>query len=126
LGYPNVRHIGHVSRWDLPPLYADADVFLFPSLVEGFAMTPLEAMASGLPVIVSANTFGSGVITDGVDGYVVPIRDVDAIVERLRQLAIAPELRREMGAAAAKRASSFTRTRYAESMVDLLAQGVGL
>ena len=81
---PGVKHVPLMPRSQLPAVYANADVYVLPSLVEGFGLTGLEAMASGLPVVLSEHTFGSDVITDGVDGYVVPIRDPESIAERLR------------------------------------------
>jgi glycosyltransferase involved in cell wall biosynthesis len=101
---PGVRHIPLMPRTQLPAVYANADVYVLPSLVEGFGLTALEAMASGLPVVLSEHTFGSDIVTDGVDGYVVPIRDPESIAERLRLLAADPDRRREMGRAARSRA----------------------
>jgi glycosyltransferase involved in cell wall biosynthesis len=84
--HPAVRHVSHMPRWNLPQVYSSADVFVMPSLVEGFGLTALEAMSCGLPVVLSTNTFGSDIVTDGQDGYIVPIRDADAIAYRLRHL----------------------------------------
>ena len=56
---------------------------MLPSLVEGFALTAIEAMACGVPTVVTSHTFGTDVITDGVDGYVVPPRHSPAIAEVL-------------------------------------------
>ena len=48
-----LRHLGHVEERQLPALYAGAKLFVYPSLYEGFGLPPIEAMASGVPVIVS-------------------------------------------------------------------------
>ena len=48
-----LRHLGHVDEVDLPRLYAGAALFVYPSAYEGFGLPPVEAMASGVPVIVS-------------------------------------------------------------------------
>lgn len=117
---PQVRHVPAVPRAELPHLYASADVFVLPSLVEGFPMTPLEALACGLPVIVSENAFGRGVVTDGVDGYVVPIRDADAIAERLRDLHARPDRRRQMGAAARQLAEQFSWDAYGQRVAEAI------
>ena len=58
-----------------------ADVFVLPSLEEGLARTSLEAMACGLPVVVTPNTGSNDLVTEGVNGSVVPIRDPKAIAE---------------------------------------------
>jgi starch synthase len=112
-----VRATGGMPRWELPAVYASADAFVLPSLVEGFPQTPLEAMACGVPVIVSENTFGEQVITQGQDGYVVPIRDSGAIAERLIELYSSPEKRASMGHAARKRAEHFSWDRYKQNVV---------
>jgi glycosyltransferase involved in cell wall biosynthesis len=122
-GNPGVHHVPHRPRWELPELYASADVFVLASLVEGFPQTALEAMACGRPTIVSENTFGDDVVTDGVDGFVVPIRDAGAIAERLRLLADDPVLRADMGAAARRRAEDFSWLRYGDRVAQAIAQG---
>lgn len=117
---PGVRHVAAVPRAALPALYASAHVYVLPSLAEGFPLTQVEAMAMGLPVIVSENTAAYDVVTDGQDGYVVPIRDADAIAERLRLLHADADLRARMGAAARLRAEQFGWDRYRERVVEIV------
>jgi glycosyltransferase involved in cell wall biosynthesis len=93
------RHRGTILPQQMPSVYADADVLVLPSLVEGSAVAVLEAMASGLPVIVTANA-GADAVRDGIEGFVVPIRDAGTIAARLTQLAADAELRTRMGRAA--------------------------
>ena len=66
------------------------DVLLFPSLCEGFGLVILEALSCGLPVIATPHTGAPDVLTDGADGFIVPIRSVDAIVEKLELLLSSP------------------------------------
>ena len=80
-----VEFIGAVPRTEVGAHFQWADVFLFPSLCEGSATVCYEALAAGLPVICTANT-GSVLIRDGVEGFIVPVCDVTAIVARLRRL----------------------------------------
>jgi len=115
-----VRRVPAVARSALPALYASADVYVLPSLAEGFPLTQMEAMAMGLPVIVSENTSAYDVVTDGHDGYVVPIRDPDAIADRLRRLHDDRELRARMGAAARLRAEQFGWDRYHQRVVEIV------
>ena len=63
------------------------DVFVFPSLFEGFGLVILEAMSQGLPVITTENTAGPDLITEGESGFIVPIRSAQAIAEKLDLLA---------------------------------------
>jgi glycosyltransferase involved in cell wall biosynthesis len=117
-GQPGVRHHPHVPRRELPRVYAGADVFVLPSLIEGFGLTALEAMACALPVVVSENTFGSDVIDDGESGYVIPIRDADAVASRLRQLYEHPAERERMGVNARQAAERFSWDAYGERVVS--------
>jgi starch synthase len=119
-GRPNVTHVAPMPRAELPPHYHRSDVYVLPSLVEGFPLTAMEAMACGLPVIVSTNGFADEVIDDGVNGYIVPIRDADAIADRLRALAADPGLRARMGTAARETAERFDWSRYGERIVGLM------
>jgi glycosyltransferase involved in cell wall biosynthesis len=119
-----VRHIPHVPRWKLPELYRQADVFVLPSLVEGFPATAIEAMACGLPVIVSENTFGSDVVQDAENGFLVPIRDPDAIADRLRYLHAHTAERLRVGMAARKRAATFSWDDYAGRVAAIVANGL--
>jgi len=69
---------------------ARAHVLVFPSLFEGFGLVILEAMSRGLPVITTMQTAGPDVITDGEDGFIVPVRDPDAIANCVQGLAADP------------------------------------
>ncbi len=88
-----MRHLGFVPHAKLHEAYQSADVFVFPSLAEGGVYVIYEALAAGLPCIVSANA-GSAV-RDGIEGFVVPVGDVEALAARLTQLAGDEALRRQ-------------------------------
>jgi glycosyltransferase involved in cell wall biosynthesis len=94
------RFLGHLSRAALAQHYAAAGVMVLPSLVEGLALVLAQAMACGLPVIATPNTGAEDLITDGVEGYIVPPRDPGAIRERIMALYESPARREAMGAAA--------------------------
>ena len=111
------RHTPHVLQKDLPSLFREADVFVFPSLIEGMPLVVLEAMACGLPVITT--THGPGdIVRDGVDGFFVPIRDSEAIAERLERLYRDPSLREQMGRNAREQALRYTWQAYAQCAAD--------
>lgn len=113
------KHIPHVPQADLPKIYRSADVFVFPSLLEGMGLVVLEAMASGLPVITTPNGPGD-LVRDGVDGFVVPIRNVDAIVEKLEFLRTHPEDRLRMGQNARQRAKEFSWEQYKAKVIEFV------
>ncbi len=93
---------GHVSRAELPALFAAHDVLVLPSVEDGFGAVICEAMAAGLPVVASTHTGGPDVIEDGVSGLLVPARDVDGLANALDGMAVDRERNWAMGAAAFK------------------------
>ena len=95
-------------------VFAEADAFVYPSLHEGSALAVYEALASGLPVISTRNA--GSVVRDAKEGYLVPIRDSEALAERIGRLAGDENLRRRMAAAARARAETYTWARYAETL----------
>lgn len=106
----------------LPELVRDlhrSDVFVLPSLTEGFAQVILEAMACGLPVITTANTCAPDVMTDGVHGFILPIRDSGAITEKLVWGIENRDALAEMGLQAARQASLFTLERFRSGIRDV-------
>lgn len=112
--HPRIRHIAHVPKVRLLEYYSSASVLVLPSLADAQPLVCLEAMACGLPVIVSENCGTTDLIDDGVDGFVVPIRDSEAIVQRLRILSENGELLAKVSNAAQAKVQEFTWTRYAE------------
>ena len=116
---PLFNHVAHQTRPALAAMYRDADVFVLPTLIEGMPLVVLEAMACGLPVIVTANG-PADIVRDGIDGFVIPERDADAICDRLDRLHRQPELRAEMGRRAAMRAREFGWDTYAAAAIRVL------
>ncbi len=115
------RHTPNVPQQDLPALYQQADVFVFPSLIEGMPLVVLEAMACGIPVIATAHGPGD-IVRDGVDGFIVPIRDPQAIATRLEQLYRDPELRMHMGRNAREQALRHTWDAFARRAADAILE----
>jgi len=113
---PGVGFLGYVA--DPLQLYQSADVFAFPSLMEGSAKVNFEALACALPVVVTPNA--GSVSRDGVEGYTVPVRDPAALATALERLRSNERLRREMGGAARLRAESFPWTRHGDALVEAL------
>jgi len=112
-------YLGNLPHRKLADLYRQVDVFVFPTLLEGMPLVLLEAMASGLPVITTSH--GSGdIVRDGLDGFVVPIRDAGAVAEQLEVLRANPQMRVYMGRAARSRALEFTWQRYCERAADVV------
>lgn len=113
-----VETTGKIPRGQVRDHYRWADVFLLPSLCEGSPAASYEALAAGLPLICTPNT--GSVVRDGQDGFIVPIRDADAIVERLERLAADSKLRIEMSRSALERSRDFTIARSIERLVNAI------
>jgi glycosyltransferase involved in cell wall biosynthesis len=96
------------------------DVMVFPSLFEGFGLVVLEAMACGVPVIATPNGAAPDIIHDGQDGFIVPIRDSQALAERLERLRKDRTLLASMSAAARHTASQHSWQRYRERLTEIV------
>lgn len=79
----NIIFTGSLSKDKIIPLFSSAHLFCLPSLQDGMGMVVLEAMACGLPVICSENTGAKDVVEENKNGWVIPIRSVSAIKEKI-------------------------------------------
>src|SRR5207249_602049 len=73
-----------VREAELPGIYAGGDVFVFPTIQDGYAAVLAQAAAAALPVLTTTNCSGPDLVREGQNGWGVPIRDPDALVARLR------------------------------------------
>jgi len=102
----NVTFLGPVPRTKMTQLYRDADIFVLPSIEEGFGMAVTEAMAAGLPVVVSDAVGAADILTSMKDGIIFPVNNVEALTDSLQSLIDQPALRLSMGHAAFTTATS--------------------
>lgn len=101
--------------------YKAADVFVLPSLEEGLALVQGEAMAMGLPLLITTNTGGDDFITDGVEGFIVQPAQTSPLAERMQQMADDKALLQRMSAAALQAAQTLNSwDDAAESLVSQL------
>ena len=91
------KWIGPVPHDILYRYYSQGSVFVMNSIQEGMAMVQLEAMACGLPLVCTTNTGGDDIISEGNEGFVIPIRDVEALKEKLLYLYENRVIAEEMG-----------------------------
>jgi glycosyltransferase involved in cell wall biosynthesis len=115
---PDVNLRGHLVRNDLLDALMEADIFVLPSYSEGSATVVFEAMALGLPCVVSDAT--GSVITHGRDGIIVPAGDEAALLEAVAGLLDDDSLREAMGAQAAETARKYTRESYGARVLRAL------
>ncbi|MDP9173112.1 MAG: glycosyltransferase family 4 protein [Planctomycetota bacterium] len=118
---PNVVIEGKVSRQRALELMAEADVFVLPTLSDGFALTQLEAMSFGLPVIATRHC--GEVVEDGTNGCIIPAADAAALVEAILKLDRDRELLQKMSeeAIATPKQQRFTLDYYATTIEGALA-----
>ncbi len=116
----NVSYHGKMAHAAVAEMMAQADVFVLPSLVDVFPLVVIEAMASGLPVVVSDST-GASEIVDSESGFVVPVGNAAALAEALENLLDDPELRRRMSVSARGRANATSWESYGRNVVALIA-----
>ena len=108
--------LGRVPHSEMPARMAAADVFVFPSLFEGSAVVTYEALACGLPCIVTPSA--GSVVRDGLDGLLVPSGEVGPLAEAMERLGPDPTAREAMAASARRRAESFDWPRYHAAVVE--------
>lgn len=116
----NHRWISSLPHHQILEEMSRHDVFVFPSLFEGFGLVILEAMSQGLPVITTPHTAGPDIIADGKDGFIVPIRSSEAIAEKLDLLISNRKLLQEMSQAAQLKASLFSWEQYGKYLVEII------
>jgi len=117
---PGVTYVSALSSEALRDHYRRADVFVFPSFFEGFGLVLLEAMACGLPAIASTATAGTDVLTES-SGRVLPVGNLDSLVDTLRWFDQNRERLPAMGRAARKQAEICTWERYRRAVTEATA-----
>lgn len=100
------------------------DVLVFPSLFEGFGLVITEALSQGLPVITTTHTAGPDFITEGENGFIVPIRSAEGIAHRLDQLASNPDLLAHMRQAAQRSAARKCWLGYGRQVAKVVETGL--
>jgi len=118
------KYAGHYKRIDYAPfseinrIFSQGTVFAIPSIEEGLALIQPIAMACGLPVICTTNTGGEDIICDGLDGFIIPIRNVEKLKEKILYFYENPEEARSMGKSARLRVSNnFTWDDYGDKII---------
>ncbi len=82
----NIKFIKKQKQSNLKSFYNNADIFVQCSIEEGLAVVQLQAMACGLPVICTENTGGAEIVDDGINGFVIPIKNIDILKEKILYL----------------------------------------
>jgi glycosyltransferase involved in cell wall biosynthesis len=121
-----LRMAGRVTRADLPGLYQSADVFVFPSLFEGFGFVITEAMATGLPIITTRQACDEQRVQDGGNGFRIESGDSEALAEKMHELATQPTLRAAMSVRSLELVERFTWPAYGDRCATACRQLLGI
>jgi glycosyltransferase involved in cell wall biosynthesis len=114
----SIRYVGRLSGDDVWAAYGAADIFVLPSHAEPWGLVVNEAMAAGLPVIVTDRVgCVDDLVQDGVTGLVVPAEKPDRLAAAMSRLVESPELRRTMGKRGGELISGWTLRNQAERTV---------
>lgn len=120
------QEIWNFSQTDPTKVFGKSSVLVLPSVEDGFGLVALEAMACGLPVIVTSQCGSADVVDEGVNGFVVPPRDIEAITNKLVFLAENEAKRVEMGKAARITAEQQTPEIYQQTLNQIFAEQLSL
>jgi hypothetical protein len=112
----NMEFLGRITRDETEDWYRRADVFVLPTLSDGFAITQVEAMAQAMPVITTPNC--GEVVTHGVDGLIVPACDAAALADAIVKLDRDRRLLREMSYRALDKSAHFYLPRQAQMVEE--------
>jgi len=117
------RYLGPIPHTQLYKYYSQGSLFVQPSIDEGLSLVILQAMACGLPVVCTTNTGGADIMRDGIDGFIIPIRNVDALKEKILYLYENQDICRKMGEFALKKIRErFSWDNYGERIVNIYLQ----
>ncbi|MBK8135320.1 MAG: glycosyltransferase [Anaerolineae bacterium] len=116
--------VGSRDHTQLPYYYSAAEALLMPSDYESFGMVALEAMTSGTPVIASGVGGLQYLVREGETGFLIPVRDAEALAQRVRDLLHAPSERDRMGANAAELARKYDWPIIADRLIAVLADAM--
>ncbi len=117
----NILVYGHIHHLKLKEIINKSDVFVLPSLQEGFATVILQALACGCPVIVSENTGAAEFVRENKCGFVVPIRNSQIISDKLTLLSDNKQLLKELANNALKISTKNTWDDYAEKLNNVFS-----
>jgi glycosyltransferase involved in cell wall biosynthesis len=116
---PAIIHQGPFPENLLHQYYSQGSVFCLASIEDGFGMVLIQAMACGLPVICTTNTGGGDIVREGQDGFIVPIRDVNALKEKILYFYEHPDACIAMGESARTRVQAgFSWSDYGHKMIS--------
>ena len=120
--YSNIKNIRFIKKQKqelLRNFYNDSDLFILCSIEEGLAMVQAQAMACGLPVICTTNTGGSEIVDENINGHIIPIKDVQLLKDRIKNLYYDRNKLKQMSKSAYKKANNeLSWEKYGDRMLN--------
>lgn len=120
----NINYIGSVSQKKLAYYMRNVNLFLFPSVLEGFGMTVLQSMASGTPVIASKATCGVDLITNGNNGYVFDKKDISSWILQIENIIDDKDTLETMGVNAFNTVKNITWSNYVDNLDKFIKRSI--
>jgi alpha-maltose-1-phosphate synthase len=121
---PGLHILGKIAHSELPAIFRQCDVFVFPSFFEGFALVLLEAMACGLPIIATDATAAPDLIQHPDEGTIVEAGNAEMLYVAMRRMIDSPEKLERMSQSARSRAETFSWQSYGDRWIQLLEEHV--
>jgi glycosyltransferase involved in cell wall biosynthesis len=118
--FEGLNYVGQVPRSEVKREFANADIFVFPTLSDGFGMVLLEALFAGLPIVCTPNC--GDVVRDGFNGRVVPSHNATALAAAIREIVGNRELREHMSRNATARKTEFTLETYQKRLIEAVRE----
>ena len=112
------NYIGQVPRGEVKREFLQADLFVFPTLSDGFGMVLIEALHADLPIIATSNC--ADVVEDGINGFIVPARDAEMLAHKILKIVENRGLRDLMSIESRKLATKFTQDIYRENLLKII------
>lgn len=116
----NIEIYHSLSHSQLIELLHSSDVFVFPSLCEGFAFVIIEAMSTGLPIISTTRTAGRDIVREGIDGFTINPSSVDELYEKMKFFIMHPEQCSIMGKNSAEKAKTITWENFENKIITAI------
>ncbi len=123
--YSDLKHVVYTGRvTDIPAFFADKDVYVLSSIIDGAPVTILEAMHCGVPVIVSDNCGTKDIVEEGTTGWIVPFRNHESIRDRILEAYHHRAETAEMGKRAQEKIDGYDMQVFTEELADIVAKGM--
>lgn len=120
----NVRFVSHLSDQELSTLFNNSDLFIMPSIVEGFGLVYIEALSKGLPIVYTENTGPNDFCLDGVHGFKVECSSIDSIKFLFQTLADNPYVLENMKPACTTLAANINWSNFRNIVGDFVKSGI--